>query len=261
MASIKTVKKTEGSAMLEISPLSTTNATFCIKGTSPMIQNRLAEKARQQLLLPPAKKNSAERAQSLKHDPVAEYRSSVHRMQEVDAPTLLAIPATAFKGAMRSAALELPGTTKSQIGRLTYIREPLICVYGVPQLLCSVTRMADPGKTPDIRTRAILPEWVAVVTITFVQPQLNANAVGNLISAAGQVMGVGDWRPEKGSGSYGQFEICSADDKDFRRIVKDGGRDTQIAALADPVAYNEETAELLEWFNVELRRRGFKTAA
>lgn len=260
MATSKT-KKSEGVASLEIVPISTSDCTFFIKGTSPMIQNRLAEKARQQLLLPPARKNQAERAQTLKHDPVAEYRSSVHRMMEVDSPTLLAIPATAFKGAMRSAALELPGTSKAQIGRLTYLRNPMVAVFGVPQLLCSITKMADAAKTPDVRTRAILPEWCAVVTITFVEPQLNANAVGNLVSAAGRIMGVGDWRPEKGSGSYGQFEICAADDPDFKRIAKAGGRKAQIEALENPAAYNEETAELLEWFNVELRRRGFKSVA
>ncbi len=41
----------------------------------------------------------------------------------------------------------------------------------------SVVRSADIGKTPDIRTRAILPAWAARITVTYVTPKLTANAV------------------------------------------------------------------------------------
>ncbi|WP_429467636.1 hypothetical protein [Paraburkholderia sp. WSM4175] len=181
-------------------------------------------------------------------------------MGDDTAPTLLGVPSVAFKGAMRSAALEMPGTSKAQIGRLTFMREPMIPVYGVPQVLCSITRMADPGKTPDVRTRVIIPRWALVATITYVEPQLRGQAVANLISAAGLISGIGDWRPEKGSGSYGQFEVVGENDPAFVQIVKEGTRAAQQAAMDDPVAYDDETAELLAWFDVELRRRGIKAA-
>ncbi len=35
----------------------------------------------------------------------------------------------------------------------------------------------------------------------------------------------------------------------------------QIAAMENPDAYDEDTEELLSWFDVEVRRRGFKIAA
>ena len=40
-----------------------------------------------------------------------------------------------------------------------------------------------------------------------------------------------------------------------------GGRDAQVAAMKEPEAYDEDTEELLSWFDVEVRRRGFKIAA
>jgi hypothetical protein len=31
--------------------------------------------------------------------------------------------------------------------------------------------------------------------------------------------------------------------------------------MADPVAYDDETSELLAWYQTEVKRRGFKVAA
>lgn len=41
---------------------------------------------------------------------------------------------TSFKGAIRSAALDMPGAKKAQIGRLTYIAGDFVGIYGVPKL-------------------------------------------------------------------------------------------------------------------------------
>jgi len=253
-------EKKDASASLDILKIQRGEFTVAIIGRTPLIMNRLSEKAKQQLLFPSPPKTKADKQANLKHDPLAEFRASAHRITDESAPTLLAIPTTALKGAMRTAALEMPGTTKAQIGRLTYIDGALIPVYGVPQVLCSVTRMADAAKTPDVRTRVIVPEWALVATVTYVEPQLKGPAVANLLAAAGVMMGVGDWRPEKGSGSYGQFDICDPNDPEFVRITKEGGRAAQVAAMEEPTAYDAETSELLAWFNVELRRRGFKVA-
>ena len=125
----------------------------------------------------------------------------------------------------------------------------------------AITRSADMNRTPDVRTRAILPEWACKLRITFTKPILREQSIANLLAAAGFQSGVGDWRQEKGSGSYGSFKLVSADDKDFLRIVKTQGRKVQQDALDTPIAYNSETEEMLAWFNVETKRRGFKVAA
>lgn len=234
--------------------------TFCILGTRPIILNRLSEKAKMELLMPKGRKNSAEKAANLKHNPLEEFAASPYIMQSETSPTYIAHLASAFKCALRGAALDQPGSSKSQIGRLTYIEEDYVGIYGVPQLLMSVTRQAGMNRTPDIRTRVIVPEWAAYVTVTWVKPLINEQSVINLLVAAGISQGVGDWRPEKGAGSYGQFVPTDKDDPEFKRIVKDGGRKAQIRAMEAPECYDNETAELLNWFDVELRRRGIKIA-
>lgn len=245
----------------DILKVSTGQFDCCVVGTSPLILNRMSEKAKRELLMPRGRKSAIEKATSLKHIPVDEYKASVYTIRDPSAPTWLALLSTAFKGAIRSAALDMPGAKKAQIGRLTYIEGELVGVFGVPKLFMSITRSADMNKTPDVRTRAIVPEWACQLRVTFVQPLIRAQAVANLLAAAGITIGVGDWRPEKGAGSYGQFRLADRDDKDFKRILKEGGRAVQQAALENAVCYDDETAELLSWFNDERSRRVLKGVA
>jgi len=234
---------------------------FYIIGTSPLIMNRMSQKVWHELLAPAGKKNAAEKASTMKHDPIKEFRDSPYRMNHDDAPTLLGVLPTAFKRAMGTAALDMPGTKKAQILRLISVDWDVIPVWGIPKVFMAITRSADMNRTPDVRTRAILPEWACRLTVTYTRPILRETAIANLLSAAGFQSGVGDWRQEKGSGSYGSFRLATADDPDFNRIIATQGRKAQEAALADPISYNDETSELLGWFGVEKARRGFKAVA
>jgi hypothetical protein len=178
-----------------------------------------------------------------------------------DGPAEIGLLSTAFKGAIRSAALDIPGASKAQIGRLVYVEGEMIPIFGTPKLFMSVTRSADINKTPDIRTRAILPEWACKITVAYTEPLLKHTTITNLIAAAGYSIGVGDWRPEKGSGTYGQFRLVAPDDEDYLRITKTQGRAVQRDALENPECYDIESAEMLTWFQGEAERRGFGVAA
>lgn len=245
----------------DILTVSTGQFDCCIVGTSPLILNRMSQKAARELLMPKGRKTAIDKATSLKHVPLDEYRASAYVLKDEDSPTLLAHLATAFKGAIRSAALDMPGAKKSQIGRLTYIPGEFVGIYGVPKLFMSIVRSADMNRTPDVRTRAIVPQWACRLRITFVQPLIRAQAVANLLAAAGITIGIGDWRSEKGSGNYGQFRIADKDDAEFKRIVKEGGRAAQAKALENPVCYDDETTELLSWFEEERAKRALKGVA
>ena len=201
-----------------------------------------------------------ERATTLKHQPLEEYRASAYRAPE-NAPTHLAMLATAFKGAMKTAALDLPGARKAQIGRLVYVEGDYVPIYGVPQLFMAIVRSADMNKTPDVRTRAIIPRWACRLTITYVQPLMRAQAVSNLLAASGFTAGVGDGRPEKGAMNYGQFKIVDEDHPEFLDIINTGGRSAQQVAMQAPSCYDDETLELLSWFDAELARRQLKGIA
>jgi hypothetical protein len=252
-----------GKQSSEIDVLKVTHGslTFCVLGTSPLILNRMSEKVLRELLMPKGKKTAAEKAANLKHDPLAEFRASPYLDEAPDAPTLLQHLSASFKGAIKGAALDLPGANKSQIGRLTWVNGERVPIYGVPQIFCSVTRSADMNRTPDVRTRCIVPQWAAQVSVSFVTPILREQGVANLLASAGITQGIGDWRPGKGSGNFGQFVLVDADDPQYLHIRQHGGRAAQEAAMESPQPYDRETRELLDWFGVESKRRGFKAVA
>ena len=255
MATAKTTKKEESVEILEVKR---GEIAFCILGTTPLIHNRMSQKVWRELLAPKGRKTAAEKASQMKHDPITEYQDSPYRIDDPKAPTAIGLLASMFKESMKSAALDLPGAKKAVIGRLVYVEGETIPVWGIPQLFMSVTRSADINRTPDVRTRAICPEWATVVRMKYVQPILRDQAIINLMAAAGLQSGVGDWRQQKGSGNYGCFEIVSENDPRFQAIIKKQGRVAQQKALDKPVAYDAQSEEMLKWFEVEKKRRGFK---
>jgi hypothetical protein len=254
------VKKVEGAgAEISIMEVQRGEMEFCILGTSPLICNRMAQKAWFELLAPKGRKTAVEKASSLKHDPIQEFRDSPYVLPQ--GPTLIGLMASGFKKAMGTAALRTPGVKKTEIGQLVYVPGEFVNVYGIPKVFMAITRSADMNKTPDVRTRAIVPEWACKLSVSFVKPTLREQSIANLLASAGFMSGVGDWRQEKGSGSFGSFKLVSENDPDFQRIIKTQGRDAQQAAMDNPEPYNDETSEMLAWFDVEIKRRGFKVAA
>jgi hypothetical protein len=237
-----------------IEPIRTEIMEVALLGTSPLIMHRMSEDAVHELLFPKGRKTTADKASSLKHDPIKEYRASTYMVP--DGPTLLSIKSSAVKGAMATAALDLPGANKARVGRLVYVLGDYVPVYGVPKVFITPVKSSDMNHTPDIRTRAILPTWLAVARIRYVVPIITATSVINLLAAGGLTAGEGDWRPEKGKGDYGQFEVVNLDDERAQAIINTGGRAAQQAAMDKPESYDEDSGRILAWFLAEVVKRG-----
>lgn len=225
-----------------------------IIGTMPLYQNRMSAKAKQTLFVGGKRKTAAEKV-AIKHNPLAEFRDAAEQVKLPE--TALGIRVVAVKGAMCSAALETPGITKSSAYRLLSMPGEHYALYGIPKLRLDVVRSADVAKTPDIRSRPILPKWGAEVEIRYIVPQVPLSAVVALLCNAGVMIGVGDFRQEKGKGAYGTFRVIGEgqDDAEWDDLVLNHGREAQEAALADPEFFDDETAELMEFFFAEKKRR------
>lgn len=239
---------------IEIVPISMGRIICHLLGTTSMIMNRFSRKAREQILFPKGRPNAAEKKENLKHDPLFEYRDSVYLNHNENEPALVHVPADAFSKAMAAAALRMPGASKAEILQLVSISSRQVNLFGEPRLTMDMVRSSDMAKTPDVRTRAAFPEWACQIEIEFVSTLLKQNQIINLLAAAGMIVGIGDWRPQKG-GAFGKFRIVEANDPDYLRITKQQGRKAQQAAYHDPVAFNAETEELYAWFNAEAARR------
>lgn len=241
-------------AEIRVTPLRRGSTRLRIVGMTPLFQNRMANKAKQQLLVGGRKKTKADRAE-IKHQPLQEYRDSAEIMK--DGPTALGLRVVAVKAAMCTAALETAGLTKSATQRLLFMPGDLVPLYGTPQLRMDVVRSADINRTPDVRTRAFLPRWGAEIEIQYIVPQLSVSSVVSLLCNAGVLVGVGDFRQEKGKGAFGSFRVLGEgeDDDEWNDLVENHGRAAQEAALAEPDYADRDTADLMEFFAGEVERR------
>ncbi len=61
--------------------------------------------------------------------------------------------------------------------------------------------------------------------------------------------------------SYGQFRLVSQDDPEYLAIINAGGRKAQEDAVQNPTPYDDETAELLSWFEHEKANRSLRGVA
>lgn len=250
-------KKNDAPPEIEVLRIQQGRMTVFIRGTTPLIYNAMSEKVKQGLLYP-KKKTAVERQSTAKHDPIAEYRATMYTTPT--GPTLLCFPAVAYKRALASSALDLGGAKRAQIERLVWAIGERVAIYGVPMLRMDVVRSADMNRTPDVRTRAILPEWCCQLQLSYVKPTINDTIVANLLSSAGLIRGIGDFRQEKGAGNYGQFEIVDQGDSEWARIAANGARAAQEEAFESPLCYDGESESLLTWWQDEAKRRGHSRA-
>ena len=225
-------------------------------GQTPMYFNSMSSKAKRDLLVGAGRKTAAEKKE-IKHNPEQEFVDSFHT--QAKGKTLLCFPAAGVKGAMATAALETAGITKTSVQRLIFLPESHVQIWGKPYLKMDIVRSADMNKTPDVRTRAYLPNWCAEVDIKFVTPTLSAMAISSLLMNAGIIVGLGDFRQEKGRGSYGTFSVTGSEDMGEQQAIWDDitqeAREVQEMALEYPECADEQTAELMQFLQEERLRR------
>ena len=114
------------------------------------------------------------------------------------------------------------------------------------------------NRTPDMRTRAYLPNWCAEVEIRFATPNFSARSISSLVQNAGQLIGLGDFRQEKGRGSFGTFSIAGEELGEYQELwdeLMQEGREVQELARDNPECADQETAELMQFLQEERLRR------
>jgi hypothetical protein len=270
------------SSEIEIGEITQAYADVWILSDAPFYANRMAEKAKRELLLPRRARTRADLAAKLKHAPVSEFRSSPYLRRRpnggggigfgphpaaappppapADAPeTYMMIRANSLKRAMETAALRMPSSVaKAQIACLvSIVGGDYAPLWGIPRLDMSVVRLAGISRVPDIRTRARLEQWAVRARLSWLEPLLNLKKVEQLLQIAGMMCGLGDWRQEKG-GSNGRFHVVEPDDERLLELLETAGWSQQQEAFAIPECSNDETAELYTWYCEELNRRGLK---
>jgi len=243
---------------LQISALKQGRVTVRLIGQTGFYSHAMSVKAKRALFVGGMKKTAAERLE-IKHDPVTEFQDCIYSLES--GPTLLGFPAPGVKGAMATAALATPSVRKTDVQRHIFLPDYYIKMWGRPYLKIDVVRSADMAHTPDMRTRAFLPRWVAEVDIAFTMPMLSVYSVATLLANAGMIAGIGDFRQEKGRGCFGTFAVAGSADmgefQDYWDEIAAEGRDVQQAAMDSPECEpgDTQTQQLLEFLAQEKQRR------
>ena len=223
--------KMESAELPRIKSLQQKEMKFRIIGTSPLVFNSMSRKAREALFIG-AKRKTAKEKQDIKHNPELEFQDSLYTQGQGTA--YLSFPSTGIKRGMATAALETEGVTKASINRGIYLPEEHVNIWGKPYMFMSVVRSSDINRTPDIRTRAKLPRWCSEVTIRYINPTFSQLNITSLLTNAGTLCGLGDWRIEKGGPMGGYKILTSSDQKLWDELTKEEGATCQKLALENP---------------------------
>ena len=184
---------------------------ICIKGVTPLIVNRFANKG---VLMPkPGVKPKKE-----PRNPEKSYNDSRYLLdddvQEASGVTD-GFPAVGFKAAIVGAS-RLFGKEVTMVALRTALyveglgKEQLVPIIGIPESREDVVRVGQ--GTADLRWRATYPEWSATLTVRYIPTQIDFEGIHTLVEAAG-MGGVGEWRPaspHSNTGMYGQFTLDPA---------------------------------------------------
>ena len=86
--------------------------------------------------------------------------------------------------------------------------------------------------------------------------EIRGDETAFLFEPDGTIIGIGDFRQEKGKGSNGCFTVMGGDETSplWDALMKEG-REAQQAAYDNPVAADMDTEELLQFYREEVLRR------
>lgn len=175
-----------------------------VRSLSPLIVNAFSAKSKEEMANKQQKK--ARLAKEAK-DPVACFNAARYILNGRDCVT-----AITMKKAIMTAAT-FADEYKTHIGMSLFVRGSesngdFIPIQGSkPRMREDVVRVGTMSKTADLRYRPEYIDWKLQFMIEYNARVLTADQVLNLVSIAGFSCGICEWRPQKGGGDYGRFEL------------------------------------------------------
>lgn len=191
-------KKT-ASEVVTIAPPKFRTITVRITGTAPYMQARFSAKA---MLAMMDKMAAGSTAKSKKQREARDFDEDFRQSMHVSTEGWVGIPAAALRNASIDVC-RMVGYKMTHARMSIFIEaDGLDIVDGTPlvRLLAGepeVTKLAVRNQTGvlDIRVRPLWREWSADVRIRFDEDQFTVSDVVNLLSRAGQQVGIGEGRP------------------------------------------------------------------
>ena len=198
-----TKKKDDAVQTVQLKPLRLQNAALTIVGTSPLLQNSMSNKSKNQMREKKLGKNTKTR-EVLNIE--AEAEAAAYRLSNGKH----AMPVTAIKGSMVSAAHKDIGIDKVRVRKGLFIHadEGHLVAMKTPGYEISEDPARVANGRMDLRYRPRFDKWSVDLRIQYDMDLLQLDDIVNLLNRAGFGVGVGDWRVEK-NGDYGRFKVTT----------------------------------------------------
>ena len=182
--------------------------TVKVRGLSPLIMHRWPEKAKQEMR---DKQMGKAKTKKAPKDPDAIFEACQYRF---DDGKRLGIPCLAFKKACISAVRHVDGMAMTEARGAFFITGeyseragyPLTEITAYKEMVCREDPVRVGRGTADLRYRPEVREWEAMLNVELYGSTLTPEQFLGLLDIAGHMVGVLDWRPERG-GDFGRFEL------------------------------------------------------
>lgn len=190
--------KAKGDDQIVITPPNYQVVEVPIVGTAPYLQNRFSQKA-QDLMAENMEQGG--KAKSKKNRPPRDFDADFRGSQHIAAGGWHGIPAAAFRSAMIDVC-RIADVVMTRAKLLLFVLAdgldsddgtPLVKIIGKKPVMHKGPVRLKSG-VPDIRARAMWPEWAAIVRVRFDADMMSATTIVNLLDRAGSA-GVGEGRP------------------------------------------------------------------
>lgn len=198
--------KTKAEATIQIQGARFEECMVTIEGTSPLISDRMHWSKLAPEGLPPEMRPKAVEVAPGKRAPrdlQRQFHESIYWVDE--AAGVFGYPGGAIKEAIVTAGQRFCGQKKTELNGILIVQGDLIPLdCDAPEMFVHHTRNSGIGRTPDVRARARYHRWGMTVPIRFAADFISEKSILNLFQTAGEMVGIGNWRPELGGWS-GQF--------------------------------------------------------
>ena len=219
-------------ALAALGKLHSTRLTLAMRlvTTSPMLMHRWGQKSFIEMLHKMVKGVAMPRGHK---DLTADYEQSWYRNEQ----GVLCVPCRMLKAAFVEGAMGTDGmVTKADIKRqLRVVGHTTRLVLPKGQAMSMDVRIADNNGSKDIRARAVIPAGATMDILLSFSPLLPVDKAVAVVGAAGEIIGLCDWRPDRG-GDFGTFRID--------HIYK--GTAAERAAIAEACSVPEESIKIPE---------------
>jgi len=175
-----------------------------VQGITPFLSHRFSPEAIEEM---EGKKEKRAKGTRKAKDPKALYLQSLYPVPGA-ANSVYGIPAVAFKQSMVRACRHKADRSMAEMKGIIFVEGYILPIRdSKPEMDSRIARIRG---TADLRHRGVFRgPWKVDLSIRIIADTVSPEEVLELLALAGELVGVGDYRPEK-AGEFGRFEIIGS---------------------------------------------------